>query len=144
MADQLPEGATIVLIIAASDKTPVTRHTGGIKMHPLFLTIGNIQADVLMKATLHAWRCTAFMPTPTFIVGSEFQSLLQARLWHKCMDLVCSNLKVAAHVGEYMVNTSARLQYCFTPLISHIANLPEQFMISCITKNSSALIYPAL
>ncbi|KAG1738115.1 uncharacterized protein EDB91DRAFT_1237796 [Suillus paluster] len=100
--DQLPEGATIVPIIAASDKTPVTRQTGSIEMHPLFLTIGNIQADVRMKATLHAWRCTAFMPTPTFIVGSEFQSLLWARLWHKCMDLVCSNLKVAAHVGEYM------------------------------------------
>ncbi|KAG0693496.1 hypothetical protein DFH29DRAFT_816265, partial [Suillus ampliporus] len=129
--DQLPEGATIVPIIAASDKTPVTRHTGGLEMHPLFLTIGNIQADVRMKATSHAWRCTAFMPIPTFIVASEFQNLLRARLWHKCMDLVCSNLKVAAHIGEYMVDPSARLRYCFTPLISHIADLPEQLMISC-------------
>ncbi|KAG0705855.1 hypothetical protein DFH29DRAFT_980756 [Suillus ampliporus] len=135
--DQLPEGATIVPIIAASDKTPVTRHTGGLEMHPLFLTIRNIQADVRMKATSHAWRCTAFMPIPTFIVASEFQNLLRARLWHKCMDLVCSNLKVAAHIGEYMVDPSARLRYCFTPLISHITDLPEQLMISCITKNSS-------
>ncbi|KAG1868244.1 hypothetical protein DFJ58DRAFT_714217 [Suillus subalutaceus] len=115
--DQLPEGATIVPIIAASDKTPVTRHTGGLEMHPLFLTIGNIQADVRMKVTSHAWRCTAFMPIPTFIVNSDFQTLLRSRLWHKCMDLVCSNLKVAARVGEYMVDPSARLRYCFTPLI---------------------------
>ncbi|KAG1873059.1 hypothetical protein DFJ58DRAFT_713602 [Suillus subalutaceus] len=129
--DQLPEGATIVPIIAASDKTPVTRHTGGLEMHPLFLTIGNIQADVRMKATSHAWRCTAFMPIPTFIVNSDFQTLLRSRLWHKCMDLVCSNLKVAARVGEYMVDPSARLRYCFTPLISHIADLPEQLMIAC-------------
>jgi hypothetical protein len=77
------------------------------------------------------------MPIPTFIVNSEFQTLLQARLWHKCMDLVCSNLKVAAHIGEYMVDPSARLCYCFTPLISHIADLPEQLMIACVTKNSS-------
>jgi len=77
------------------------------------------------------------MPIPTFIVNSEFQTLLRARLWHKCMDLVCSNLKVAARVGKYMVNPSARLCYCFTPLISHIADLPEQLMIACVTKNSS-------
>lgn len=52
--DQLPEGATIVPIIAASDKTPVTRQTGGLEMHPLFLTIGNIDSDIHMKATSHA------------------------------------------------------------------------------------------
>ncbi|KAG2123152.1 hypothetical protein BD769DRAFT_1670232 [Suillus cothurnatus] len=116
--DQLPEGVTIIPIIAASDKTPVTRHTGGLEMHPLFLTIGNIQADVRMKSTSHV-------------------CLLRARLWHKCMDLVCSNLKVAAHVGEYMIDPSARVHYCFTPLISHIVDLPEQLMIACVTKSSS-------
>ncbi|KAG2031309.1 hypothetical protein BDR03DRAFT_1016256 [Suillus americanus] len=117
--NQLPEGATIVLIIAASYKTPVTKHTGGLKMHPLFLTIRNIQGNVRMKATSHAWRCTAFMPIPTFIVNSDFQTLLWSCLWHKCMDLVCSNLKVAARVGD------------------HIADLPKQLMIACVTKNSS-------
>ncbi|KAG2032495.1 hypothetical protein BDR03DRAFT_935935 [Suillus americanus] len=107
--NQLPEGATIILIIAASDKTPVTKHMGGLEMHPLFLTIGNIQGDVCMKATSHAWRCTAFMPIPTFIINSDFQTLLWSCLWHKCMDLVCSNLKVAACIGEYMIDPSARL-----------------------------------
>ncbi|KAG2067998.1 hypothetical protein BDR04DRAFT_1025764 [Suillus decipiens] len=135
--NQLPEGVTIIPIIAASDKTPVTRHIGGLEMHLLFLTIRNIQANVCMKVTSHAWRCTAFMPIPTFIVNSDFQSLLQAHLWHKCMDLVCLNLKIAAHVGEYMVDPSARWHYCFTPLISHITDLPEQLMIACIMKNSS-------
>ncbi|KAG2336694.1 hypothetical protein BDR05DRAFT_953157 [Suillus weaverae] len=137
--NQLPEGATIIPIIATSNKTPVTRHTGGLEMHPLFLTIGNIQADVRMKATSHAWRCTAFMPIPTFIINSDFQTLLQSRLWHKCMDLVCSNLKIAARVSEYMVDPLARMCYCFTPLISHIADLPEQLMIACVTKNSSPI-----
>ncbi|KAG2031512.1 hypothetical protein BDR03DRAFT_846697, partial [Suillus americanus] len=135
--NQLPKGATIILIITASDKTPVTKHTGGLKMHPLFLTIGNIQGNVRVKVTSHAWQCTAFMPIPTFIVNSDFQTLLQSCLWHKCIDLVCSNLKVTARVGEYMIDPSARLRYCFTPLISHIADLPEQLMITCITKNLS-------
>ncbi|KAG2029272.1 hypothetical protein BDR03DRAFT_936857 [Suillus americanus] len=84
-------------IIAASDKTPVTKHMGGLKMHPLFLTIGNIQGDVRVKVMSHAWQCTAFMPIPTFIVNSNFQTLLQSCLWHKCIDLVCSNLKIMGH-----------------------------------------------
>ncbi|KAI5993923.1 hypothetical protein EDD15DRAFT_2166736 [Pisolithus albus] len=64
--DALPEGATIVPIIAASDKMPVTRHTGNLEMHPLFLTIGNINSDICMKAMVHAWCCVAFMPTVKF------------------------------------------------------------------------------
>ncbi|KAG1893228.1 uncharacterized protein F5891DRAFT_1131356 [Suillus fuscotomentosus] len=100
--------ATIVPIITASDKTPITRHTGGLEMHPLFMTIGNIQSD----------------------------TLLQTRLWHKCVDLVCSKLKIAARVGEFMVDPSAHRHFCFTPLISHIADLPEQLMIACVSKNS--------
>jgi hypothetical protein len=55
-------------------------------MHPLFLTIGNIQSDVRMKAASHAWRCMAFIPMPTFLVNSDYQTLLQSRLWHKCVD----------------------------------------------------------
>ncbi|KAG2030394.1 hypothetical protein BDR03DRAFT_936669 [Suillus americanus] len=137
--NQLPKGATIIPIIAASDKTPVTKHTGGLEMYPLFLSIRNIQGDVRMKVTSHAWRCTAFMPIPTFIINSDFQTLLRSHLWHKCMDLVCSNLKVAARIGEYMIDPSARLRYCFTPLISHIADLPKQLMIACVTKKSSPI-----
>ncbi|KAI6151216.1 hypothetical protein BKA82DRAFT_4329081 [Pisolithus tinctorius] len=38
--DSLPDGATIVPILAALDKTPVTRMTGGLGMHPLFISIG--------------------------------------------------------------------------------------------------------
>jgi hypothetical protein len=123
----------------ASDKTPVTRQTGGLEMHPLFLTIGNIQSDVRMKATSHAWRCVAFIPTPTFLVNSDYQTLLQSRLWHKCIDFVCSKFKVAARIGEFMVDPSANWRHCFTPLISHISDLPEQLMIASVTKNSSPI-----
>ena len=78
--DQLPAGTTIVPIIAASDKTPVTRHTGGLEMHPLFITIGNINSNIRMKATSHAWQCVAFIPMPKFEVHPDYQTILQARL----------------------------------------------------------------
>ncbi|KAG1888130.1 hypothetical protein F4604DRAFT_1916049 [Suillus subluteus] len=79
------------------------------------------------------------MPTPKFIVNSDYQTLLQTRLWHKCVDLVCSKLKITARVGEFMVDASANRCFCFTPLISHIADLPEQLMIACVSKNSSPI-----
>ncbi|KAH7909168.1 hypothetical protein BJ138DRAFT_1200335 [Hygrophoropsis aurantiaca] len=120
LQSQLPEGATIVPIIAASDKTPVTRHTGGLEMHPLFLTIGNINSDVRMKATAHAWSCVAFMPIPKFDTHGDYQSILSARVWHKCMDIVCDRLKVAAQVGEFMVDPLSHLRYCFTFLVAYV------------------------
>ncbi|KAG1800872.1 uncharacterized protein HD556DRAFT_1430227 [Suillus plorans] len=114
--DELPRGATIVPIVLASDKTPVTRHTGGLEMHPTFLTITNIRSDIHMKATAHAWSCIAYMPIPQYICNPEFSSLLQARVWHRCMDIVCRNLKQAAAVGTSMVDPLGLLHYGFTPL----------------------------
>ncbi|KAF8833196.1 hypothetical protein BDN67DRAFT_1017843, partial [Paxillus ammoniavirescens] len=64
--DKLPMGATIMPIITTSNKTPITQHTGGLEMHPLFITIGNIDSDIRMKATTHAWQYVAFIPTPKF------------------------------------------------------------------------------
>ncbi|KAG2056873.1 hypothetical protein BDR06DRAFT_1039624, partial [Suillus hirtellus] len=121
----------------ASDKTPVTRHTGGLEMHPTFLTIANIRSDICMKATAHTWSCIAYMPIPQFICNPEFSSLLQACVWHRCMDIVCMNLKEAAAVGASMVDPLGLLRYGFTPLVAYTADLPEQQMVSCVSKNTS-------
>ncbi|KAG1842449.1 hypothetical protein C8R48DRAFT_679004 [Suillus tomentosus] len=117
--DHLPVGATQVPIILGSDKTPVTRTTGGLEMHPLFITIGNLDSEVRSKATLRAWRCIAYMPIAKFRVHPDYQSILQARLWHKCVDLVCANLKIAAKNGCFMPDPSRYIRYVFTPLIAH-------------------------
>jgi hypothetical protein len=53
------------------------------------------------------------------------------------MDLVLQNLKVAAGVGEFMVDPMGCRRYAFTPLAAHIADLPEQTMIACVSKNAS-------
>ncbi|KAG1851600.1 hypothetical protein DFJ58DRAFT_716672 [Suillus subalutaceus] len=116
----LPLGATQVPIILGSDKTPVTRLAGGIEMHPVFLTIGNIDSEVRSKATLRAWRCIAYIPVVKFQVHPDYQSILQARLWHKCMDLVFANLKVAAKDGCFMPDPSRYIRHVFTPLVAHV------------------------
>ncbi|KAG1830962.1 hypothetical protein DFJ58DRAFT_719600 [Suillus subalutaceus] len=128
--DHLPVGATQVPIILGSDKTPVTCTTGGLEMHPLFITIGNLDSEIHSKATLRAWRCIAYMPIAKFRVHPDYQGILQARLWHKCVDLVCASLKVAAKDGCFMPDPSRYICYVFMPLVTHICDLPEATMIT--------------
>ncbi|KAG1723222.1 hypothetical protein EDB19DRAFT_1898102 [Suillus lakei] len=137
--NNLPEGATMIPIILASDKTPVTKMSGGLEMHPVFLTIGNIQSEVRMKATAHAWRCVAFIPIPKFDVHADFQTLLHARLFHKCMDMIFAKCKMATRIGEYMSDPMGYIRHCFTPLVAYTADLPEAQLIACVSKNASPL-----
>ena len=111
--------------------------TGGLEMHPLFISIGNIASDVRMAATSHAWRCVAFMPIPKFEVHPDFQTILQSHLWHKCVDMVTVNLKEAANRGMWMTNPHGNIHHCFTPLAAWTADLPEQLLIACVSKNAS-------
>ncbi|KAH7902989.1 hypothetical protein BJ138DRAFT_1198890 [Hygrophoropsis aurantiaca] len=106
-------------------------------MHPLFISIGNIASHIRMAATSHAWRCVAFMPIPKFEVHSEYQTILQTRVWHKCADIVFANLKRAAVHGAIMTDPHGSIRNCYTPLAAWTADLPEQLMISCTAKNAS-------
>ncbi|KAG1741973.1 hypothetical protein EDB19DRAFT_1895005 [Suillus lakei] len=139
--DQLPEGATIVPMIIASDKTPVTRHTGGLEMHPIFVTIGNIQSDLQMRATCHAWRCVTYMPIPKFVdIHPDYQTILSQWLFHKCMDIIFADAKVAAMVGKFMPDPASHVRHCFTPLVAYTADLPEQQAIACVLKVASPIM----
>ncbi|KAG1851136.1 hypothetical protein F4604DRAFT_1592501, partial [Suillus subluteus] len=137
-------GATIVPIVLASDKTPVTRQSCGLEMHPMFLTTANIRSDIRMKATAHAWSCIAYMPIPQFVCHPDFCSLLQARVWHRCVDIVCENLKITAATGTSMVDPSGHLRYTFTPLVAYTADLPEQQMIACVSVRTEVALAASL
>ena len=135
--DHLPLEATMVPIILASDKMLVTRHTGGLQMHPVFLTIGNIQSDIRMQASSHAWHCIAFIPSPKIKVHSKCKTLLSSQLFHWSLDVITTRLKEAVKNGHMLVDASRNMQRCFTPLVSYIADLPEQQLIMGVAKNAS-------
>ena len=113
---KLPVWATIIPIVLASDKTPISRQTGNLEIHPLFLTIRDICSDLHMKATTHAWSCVAYMPIAQFVANSNYTSVLQVRLWHQCMDIVCGSLKNAAAQNAYMADPAG---FC------HIHDIPS-------------------
>ena len=111
--------------------------TGDLEMHPLFITIANIHSSICMKARSHAWACIGYIPTLEFLTHSNFHSVLEAHLWHHCLDIICSGLEVAASIGTFMANPNNCSQYTFMPLIAYTADLPEQQMIACVAKNTS-------
>ena len=77
------------------------------------------------------------MPIPDFDIHSDFQTLLASRIFHSGMDIVCASLKEAALNGALMTDAFGYVRNCFTPLVAHIADLPEEQLIACVAKNAS-------
>lgn len=130
-------------IIIASDKTPLTVGTGNKEMHPLLISLANIDAGVRMKATSHSFVVAGYLPIPKFQdVSREVQSILDARCFHICLDIVFRRLKEAElrdgpQSGVPLCDPNGQIRQCHTPLVSAIADLPEQRLLSCVASNQS-------
>lgn len=125
-------------IIAASDKTPLTIGTGNKEMHPLLISLANIDAGVRMKATSHAFVLAAYLPIPKFVhPSSQVRSALEQRVFHIALNFVFDTLKTTERHGKRMTDPSGIVRFCHTPLVSYIADLPEQRLLSCVMQNQS-------
>jgi hypothetical protein len=109
-------------------------------MHPLLLSIANIDAGVHMKATSHAFSLAAYLPIPKFTdVDPDMQATLAARVYHHCLDWIFANLKAAESSGALMSDPGGRLRMMHTPLVAWIADRPEQLMIAAVSGRNSAI-----
>ncbi|KAG8215440.1 hypothetical protein J3R82DRAFT_9054 [Butyriboletus roseoflavus] len=64
-------------------------------------------------------------------------SLLEACLFHQCLDIVLKPLKQAAQFGCIMSDLLEQLHYCFTTLASYICDTPETCLIACVQGQTS-------
>jgi len=69
MQDQLPAGATIMLVIYASDRTHLQQFPGNLYALQLYLTIGNIGKDIRCTPKRCAWILVWLIPCP--LKGAE-------------------------------------------------------------------------
>ena len=107
LQSNLPKGHTLLGVIGASDKTPFTVGTGNKEMHPVLLSLANINAGVHMKATTHDFTLAAYLPIPKFLdVSPQFQATLVACVYHICLNIVSVNLKKADKDGTTMSDPS--------------------------------------
>jgi hypothetical protein len=135
---QLSPGHTFVGVILASDKTPLTIGTGNREMHPVLLSLANIDAGVRMKATSRAFALIGYLPIVKFLdVTDHEQSMLKARLFHYCLDIILQPLKDAERDGAELSDADGRIRKVHTPLAAWIADYPEQQLLACVSANQS-------
>ncbi|KAG6372948.1 hypothetical protein JVT61DRAFT_6988 [Boletus reticuloceps] len=133
LQEKIPVGATLCGIILSSDKTHITNICRGKVAHPLLISLANIKMHARNKAAAHGFLLLALLPFPEFIhETARMQSVLEARLFHHCLDIVLEPLKQEMKRGVTMPDPLGELRYCFTPLISYIADTPEACVISCV------------
>ncbi|KAI6004788.1 hypothetical protein EDD15DRAFT_2155273, partial [Pisolithus albus] len=138
MQSKLPPGATLCGVILSSDKTHITNMCSGKVAHPLLISLANIKMAVRNKASSHAFLLNALMPVIEFIHPvHRICSVLEARLFHECRDIVLQPLKVAARIGRMMSDPAGNLCHCFTPLAAYIVDTPEACMLACIRGKTS-------
>ena len=107
-------------------------------MHPLLISLANIDAGVRMKATSHSFALVAYLPIPKFLgVSAPVQAALAARVYHISLDTVFYNLKIAERNGVVMSDPWGQKRFCHTPLVSMITDLPEQHLHACVLSNQS-------
>jgi hypothetical protein len=131
MQTKVPAGATILGVIASSDKTALTTHTGGKVAHPVLLSLANINMAVRNKDSYHAFLLVGLLPIPKFFVQNrKLLSTLYHRLIHHCLDILFNPLKKIAHEGALMIDPVGRVRNVYTPLVSYIADNPETQMLA--------------
>jgi hypothetical protein len=105
--------------------------------HPLLCSTANIDMNFLMKASNHAFMMAALLPVPKFLCHKDIRGLMERRLLHHCIDIVCAPLKTAAAIGRQMsISTGHRLD-CYTPLVAYIVDTPEAADIACVMGKTS-------
>ncbi|KAF8424247.1 hypothetical protein L210DRAFT_3615138 [Boletus edulis BED1] len=132
---KIPIGATLCGIILSSDKTHITNICGGKVAHPLLISLANIKMHARNKAAAHGFLLLALLPIPEFIYEpTRMRSVLEARLFHRCLDIVLELLKQAMKKGITMPDPLGKLRYCFTPLTSPLTMASyEKFRLSGVS-----------
>ncbi|KAI6015807.1 hypothetical protein BKA83DRAFT_4060711 [Pisolithus microcarpus] len=135
---KVPVGSTLCGVILSSDKTNITNVCGGKVAHPLLISLANIRMNVRNKGSSHAFLLTALMPIAEFIYPvTRIRLVLEACLFHACLDFVLEPLKKAAQFGRMMADPLGNVRFCFTPLVSYIVDTPEACMLACIRGKTS-------
>lgn len=129
----------------ASDKTHLSTYLGDKNMHPVYISIGNIQKGVCNKPSQQAWMLLAKLPTHKFAAlkarldvrnteKNAMPGILQKRLFHRAMGVVLAPLQNLE--ATTAIDASGYEREVVAVLVAWLADLEEQWMILGLAKFS--------
>lgn len=142
----LHKDAAVGGVILGSDATHLTHYAGDVKVHGLYLSLGNIDKEIRAQTSKRAWILIAYIPISKWektLEKAEFQSkqhqktlpgILNRRLFHYCMEIICQPLQ-KLNVHE-VVDPEGNVRLIFYVLIAYIADLEEQYLIAALDKSN--------
>jgi hypothetical protein len=134
----LPEGATRLGVILASDATQLTTGTGDLSAHPLFITLDNIDSATRCKTSTNGLMLLALLPKVKFNMGDRYLArALRDRIFHACIRSATSSLRSVARFGQMMSDGAGRLRNCYTVLSAYIVDHPEATRLAGVTASVS-------
>ncbi|QRW03561.1 beige protein [Ceratobasidium sp. AG-Ba] len=129
-----------------SDRTNLTHYAGDVKVHALYVSLGNISKDTRAQTSKRAWMLLAYIPICKWentlerlgpVSKSEKAALpgiLSRRLFHLCMEIICEPL-MQIHVHK-IVDPGGDIRLIFYVLLAYLADLEEQYMIAALDKSN--------
>jgi Plavaka transposase len=109
--DQLETGATIVPILLGIDETHVNL-LGRMKVHPLYMTIGNIHKKIRRTYSQNAYRVLAYFPELKGTKQEREQpafKLAKKNLYHMCMSECLNQLREYGKQGCILKGPDGKL-----------------------------------
>lgn len=120
-------GATIIPVIISSDKTQLTVFRNK-SAYPVYITIGNIPKDIRRKPSRQAQILLGYLPVTSLkhIKNADVRRRALSNLFHSCMRMAVSPMKVPGREGENMASGDGVVRRCHPILAAAIWDYPEQ------------------
>ena len=83
MQEQLPENATVIPVLLASDKTQLTNLSGDLSAWPVYLTVGNLDNETRRQRSRPSNILIALIPIP-----KETGLYIKAEVYHTTMGII--------------------------------------------------------
>ncbi|KAG1848102.1 hypothetical protein F4604DRAFT_1883932 [Suillus subluteus] len=128
MQQRLPDGAVVVPVILASDKTSLSQFCGDQEVWPVYLILSNISKDVHHQPSEHAAILLECFSQDT-------RSLERYRLFHYCMSQVLEPLISAGNNGIEITCPDRQVRRMHPIIAAYIADFPEQCLVTCCMEN---------
>jgi len=91
-----------------------------------------------MKSSYHALPLIRLLPCPKFIsVKKSLHGVMENRLIHHCLDVICGPLKEASIWGAFMGDSIGYIRCFFTPIVAYIVDTPEAAVIARVGGKTS-------